>query len=247
MESAYTRLLVSARLAIDIVFVVLIILAIAITAIVLAKILTDTFSLNLLGSKGEGISLVITDPDAENQPQAESDTPPRPTLPSLQDGGADGNADPSKLESIEDSQYLEGGQFIEVVYGSSPVILPITWGAVIGAVIWRGKVRSQWSKQGYDYDTFRLVAKMRGSPTRQRLLDSLKDDQKNKLQLAKELGVDWKTIDNHIVMLLEARLVEERNIVGTTRYYSLTENGERVLSLLAASEDRGSNVPGEEK
>ncbi|MEP0826212.1 MAG: helix-turn-helix transcriptional regulator [Nitrososphaera sp.] len=76
---------------------------------------------------------------------------------------------------------------------------------------------------------------------RQRLLDSLRNAQKNKLQLAKELNVDWKTIDNHIDMLLEARLVEEKNRIGTTRYYSLTRSGEKVLSLLAASEDKESN------
>src|SRR5690606_15819150 len=139
--------------------------------------------------------------------------------------------------SVEDS----GAQFVEAVYGSSPIILPITWGAFIGTVIWRGKVRSQWNSHGYDYDTFRLVAKMRGSPMRQRLLDSLRNAQKNKLQLAKELNVDWKTIDNHIDMLLEARLVEEKNRIGTTRYYSLTRSGEKVLSLLAASEDKESN------
>lgn len=228
-------MLIYAKLGIDIIIIVLIILAVAITAIVLGKIVTDAFSLELPGI--EEISLVMTDPDIENQ--SREGTSPRPSLP---DSGTEESPYLADVERFEESRAGEDEQLIDVVYGSSPVILPVTWGAVIGAVIWRGRVRSKWSKQGYDYETFRLVAKMRGSPMRKRLLDSLKGGQKNKLQLAKELGVDWKTIDNHIVMLLEARLVEERNVVGTTRYYSLTESGERVLSLLAASEDQGNNI-----
>lgn len=119
---------------------------------------------------------------------------------------------------------------------SSPVIPPITWGAVAGAVIWRGRVRSKWSRQGYDYDTFRLISKMRESQTRIKLLNAIRDERKNKLQPAKELDVDWKTIDNHTDLLLQARLIEESAAVGTARYYSITESGKKVLSLLASDE-----------
>lgn len=244
----------SSRLVIDIVFVVLVILAISITAVVLSKALADTFSPNLLASKSEDTSLVITDPDINNQAKIDDGAPPRPTLPNLPDGDYGTSTDPpdTQLEVVETGHYVasvtdSGRQFLETVYGSSPILLPVTWGAVIGAVIWRGKVRSQWNRHGYDYDTFRLIAKMRGSPMRQRVLDSLRDEQKNKLQLAKELDVDWKTIDNHIEMLLEARLVEEKNRIGTAKYYSLTKNGERVLSLLAASQDQESNMLGNGK
>lgn len=246
--------MVSSRLVIDIVFIVLVIMAISITAVVLARVLTDTFAPDLLASKSEDTSLVITDPDINNQPPIDGDAPPRPALPGLTDGDPDTSEDPTdaRLKSVETGQYVatvtdSSGQFAEAAYGSSPIVLPITWGAVIGAVIWRGKVRSQWNRQGYDYDTFRLVAKMRGSPMRQRLLDSLREVQKNKLQLAKELDVDWKTIDNHIDMLLEARLVEEKNRIGTAKYYSLTRSGERVLSLLAASDDGAHNISGDNR
>jgi predicted transcriptional regulator len=74
---------------------------------------------------------------------------------------------------------------------------------------------------------------MRGSPTRIRLLNAINNSSKNKLQLAKELGVDWKTIDNPIVMLLQSRLVEEKTVVGTSKYYAITHNGAKVLSLLS--------------
>jgi DNA-binding transcriptional ArsR family regulator len=126
---------------------------------------------------------------------------------------------------------------------SAPAILPITWGAVAGTLIWRGKVRSQWHRQGYDYDMFRLVASMRGSATRVELLNAVVHLPKNKLQLAKELGVDWKTIDNHVEVLLKNGLVEERMAIGTSRYYGATRNANKVLSLLLSSDSSGPTGP----
>lgn len=121
------------------------------------------------------------------------------------------------------------------IYESSPYILPISWGAVAGTLIWRGKVRSTWCKQGYDYDIFRLVARMRGSPIRVKLLNSMSTS-KNRLQLASELDVDWKTIDNHITILTKNGLVQQITSVGTSRYYVVTEHGKRVLSLLSSDD-----------
>jgi len=214
--------LLSSRLAIDIVFIALVIVAVTITAIVLTRAMTGIFSGNFIESNSaapqaqktgqdNGFSLTITDPDANSDNSREL-APMEPQPPA---------------------------QISDTVYDSSAYILPITWGAVGGTLIWRGKVRPAWSKQGYDYDTFKLVARMRGSPTRIRLLNAINNSSKNKLQLAKELKVDWKTIDNHIAMLLQSRLVEEKTVVGTSKYYAITRNGEKVLSLL--SDDQAAN------
>lgn len=79
---------------------------------------------------------------------------------------------------------------------------------------------------------------MRGSQVRVRLLNQLSLP-KNKMQLAKELDVDWKTIDNHMELLLGSGLVQEMTQVGNAKYYAISEHGRKVLSLL---EDSGSNV-----
>ncbi|HKU49552.1 MAG TPA: hypothetical protein VJP79_06355, partial [Nitrososphaera sp.] len=134
-------------------------------------------------------------------------------------------------DSAPQSYYYD--DYYHPVYDSSPFILPITWGAVAGTLMWRGKVRSAWCKQGYDYDTFRLMARMRGSPIRVKLLNNI-TTAKNRLQLAKEFGVDWKTIDNHIELLARNGLIREMTVVGTYRYYIITEHGKRILALLAA-------------
>lgn len=216
--------MLSTKVAIDIVFIVLVAIAVVITAVVVARAITDAFSVNLNSEQAQTkilqessepeARLTITDPDAELQEDQALDfaiTTEQVVAPSPAD------------------------QVAATIYGSSPVILPITWGAVAGTLIWRGKVRSAWSRQGYDYDTFKLVTNMRGSPMRVRLLNAINSSPKNKLQLAKELDVDWKTVDNHIEMLLQSRLVEERTVVGTARYYAITQAGMKVLSLLSTT------------
>lgn len=150
-----------------------------------------------------------------------------PSVNDYQEGsGTSYSSQQSNLES----------EFSTSVYENAPYMLPITWGAVAGTLIWRGKVRSTWSSQGYDYETFRLVVRMRGSPIRVKLLNSVATA-KNRLQLADELDVDWKTIDNHMEILTRSGLVQEKAIVGTTRYYVLTEHGRRILLLLANGEE----------
>ena len=223
----------SARIVIDIVFVALVIIAISISAVVLARAVTNTPATleensgaeteNLESKSAEETRMIITGSDENPLPDLNRD--PGPIEDQLY-----------AVETAKESSSLLDDPVVSYIYESSPVILPITWGAVAGTVIWRSKVRSKWSRQGYDYDTFRLISKMRGSPMRIKLLNAVRDGRKNKLQLSKELDVDWKTVDNHAEMLLQARLIEESDVVGTARYYSITENGKRVPSSLAADE-----------
>jgi len=219
----------SAKLAIDIVFIALLVVAVSITAVVLARAVTDAFSGSYLGQQSAQTGGVVDSPEES-----------RPTV-TEQDSESQQGEDQVLEFTLTDEQLVAqnpADQLSAAIYGSSPFLLPITWGAVAGTLIWRGKVRSAWSRQGYDYDTFKLVAKMRGSPMRIRLLNAVSGGPKNKLQLAKELEVDWKTVDNHVEMLLQGRLVQERTVVGTARYYAITHDGMKVLSLLSGGSNK---------
>lgn len=157
------------------------------------------------------------------------------------DDELDGNLDPEFVPDLL-VEPRNGGlvdhPIVNSLYYSSLVILPITWGAVVGALIWRGRIRSQWSKEGYDYDTFKIVARMRGSSTRIKLLNVIISEEKNKHQIAKEIGIDWKTVDNHVKMLMQNRLIEEK-LVDASKYYTITPNGRKVLALLSDGETIG--------
>ena len=60
----------------------------------------------------------------------------------------------------------------------------------------RGKTRNRWTGSGMCAGVYELLVQMKGGPTRARLL-ALLAEPKNKLQLANELGIDWKAVAKH--------------------------------------------------
>jgi DNA-binding transcriptional ArsR family regulator len=72
---------------------------------------------------------------------------------------------------------------------------------------------------------------MKGGKTRVNLLESL-EEPKNKLQLAKELKMDWKAVDRHIEILLKNGLITVSDSIGNVKYYSLAAKGREILKLL---------------
>jgi len=86
---------------------------------------------------------------------------------------------------------------------------------------------------------FKMLARMRGSPIRVALLTSISNSASTRAQLAGNLDVDWKTIDNHIDVLSKNGLVQEIGAFETSRYFAITEQGRRVLSLLLTLDSDG--------
>jgi predicted transcriptional regulator len=107
----------------------------------------------------------------------------------------------------------------------------ISWVGFAGALIWRGHIRSVWSRSHFSYDTFRLIISMRGAQTRLKLLHNLSGP-RNKLQLATALGIDWKAVDKHVQMLEKNGLIQRTDTSGTTIFYEVTDKGRRLLDVL---------------
>src|SRR5208282_131837 len=106
-----------------------------------------------------------------------------------------------------------------------------SWAGFAGALIWRGHIRSVWSKSHFSYDTFRLIVSMRGAQTRLKLLHNL-NGPRNKLQLATALGIDWKAVDKHVQVLEKNGLIQPTTTSGTTTFYEVTDKGRRLLEVL---------------
>lgn len=117
------------------------------------------------------------------------------------------------------------------IYVNSPYLATSSWILFVFALIWKGTIRSIWSRNGYDYDTFKLFVKMRGSPTRVRILQNLFVP-KNRSQLANECGVDWKAIARHVDTLIKHNFIKEIIMYGNARYLMITDEGKKVLELL---------------
>jgi hypothetical protein len=55
---------------------------------------------------------------------------------------------------------------------------------------------------------------------------------KNKLQLSKDLGIDWKAIDRRVDRMLKFGLVQVVDTAGTSTTFVLSQKGANALSLL---------------
>jgi DNA-binding transcriptional ArsR family regulator len=134
----------------------------------------------------------------------------------------------SLVESTAPSQ--PASQFLS---GNSLIMTTMSWiqNDEEDAWIWRGKVRSRWESVGFDSGIFELFMRMKGAKTRLSLLDALCVP-KDRMQLAQQLGLDWKAIDYHIVRLSRHGLVHEDHAFGKVKLYRLTALGETLLRLV---------------
>jgi DNA-binding MarR family transcriptional regulator len=83
---------------------------------------------------------------------------------------------------------------------------------------------------GFGSEVFELFMKMKGGATRIKVLNTLSTP-KDRLQLAEELGVDWKTVDRHVQILNRYGFVREQAAYGTVRLYEVTPVGRMLLNL----------------
>jgi hypothetical protein len=131
-------------------------------------------------------------------------------------------------------QYFGEGSF---------ALAPGSWIFVGGLWIWRGRMKSRWEALGFDSEVFELFVRMRGGKTRVKLLNSLMIP-KDRFELAKELGLDWKAVDRHVMMLDKYGFVHEQKAYGRVRIYELTSVGKMLLQLLQNlnEEERADNI-----
>lgn len=114
---------------------------------------------------------------------------------------------------------------------SNSLPLSIASWASIGALVWRGKIKKIILENGFDYDLFFIMLKMKGSVTRLNILNSLTYP-KNRKQIAEILEIDWKAVDRHVDVLLKHQLINEMTKVGNSVFYIRNEKGNKLLEVL---------------
>jgi len=116
-------------------------------------------------------------------------------------------------------------------YWLTPAVWSLTLG--LGAWVWKGKTRMAWTTTGFDKDVFKLLMRMKGGASRMKVLNALSASPKDRLQLSRELKLDWKTIDRHIAILHNHGLIEERGTFGNNiKIFVLTDRGKALAKLV---------------
>lgn len=85
---------------------------------------------------------------------------------------------------------------------------------------------------GFNREVFELFVRMRGGVTRLRLLNALAVP-RDRLQLARELGLDWKAVDRHVRILGKYGFIRENVAYGKVKMYGLTAMGRVLLELMS--------------
>ena len=125
-----------------------------------------------------------------------------------------------------------GGIRIQTLFTTWAYMALGSWIFIAATLAFKGIVKRIWCRSKLDYEVFKLLAKMRGSPTRVRILRLLEKPM-NRLMLAKELGLDWKAVDRHVEVLEKKDLIQRLGTrKGRGELYILTEKGRTALELL---------------
>jgi len=125
-----------------------------------------------------------------------------------------------------------GGIRTQTLFFTSAYTALGSWILVAATLAFKGIVKHLWCRSKLDYEVFKLLVRMRGSPTRVRILRLLEKPM-NRLMLARELGLDWKAVDRHIEVLEKHSLIQRAETKkGRGEFYALTEKGRKALELL---------------
>jgi DNA-binding transcriptional ArsR family regulator len=76
-----------------------------------------------------------------------------------------------------------------------------------------------------------LIASTRGGPTRAKMLDALRKNPMNANQLAKNLKVDYRTVQHHIKILVNHRILTVVNKDSYGAVYFLSDELEQNILL----------------
>lgn len=134
------------------------------------------------------------------------------------------------LQSLT-SSINNANPFGELYARASFVAAPASWIAVVGVWVWRGRMRTKWQEVGFDREVFKLFMKMKGGGTRVQVLKNLRSP-KDRAQIAQELGLDWRTIDDHVKRLQNHGFIRAKSAYGNVKIYELTAMGNALLGLI---------------
>lgn len=77
-------------------------------------------------------------------------------------------------------------------------------------------------------DFYLLLSLSRGADSRKKILKALLSGSKNCSQIAKEVRLNWRTVNRHLQILAKENMVKSSGF-GQRKFYKLTLTGEKVI------------------
>jgi predicted transcriptional regulator len=88
------------------------------------------------------------------------------------------------------------------------------------------------SKNSCENEILILLLFSRGAESRKKILKVLRYSSKNCSQIAREVELDWWTVQRHLRRLLKEHIVEN-SAFGNSKYYRLTQKGKDAIKIIS--------------
>jgi predicted transcriptional regulator len=89
-------------------------------------------------------------------------------------------------------------------------------------------------KPSYETAVLVLLSLSRGAESRKKILSALLSEPKNCSQIAREVGLDWWTVQKHLRSLLKENIIKS-SAFGNSKFYKLSVVGEEAIRALQSS------------
>jgi DNA-binding transcriptional ArsR family regulator len=109
--------------------------------------------------------------------------------------------------------------------------------AIFGVTFYRKGISRKWRELGFDKEVFQLMINMRGAKSRLTLLNYL-GEPRQRAELSKLSGLDWKEVDREIDLLKRFGLITLYAESGSVKLYKLSEQGRLMLKLIVELRER---------
>ena len=90
---------------------------------------------------------------------------------------------------------------------------------------------SKPERANYETAVLVLLSLSRGAESRKKILIALLSGPKNCSQIAREVGLDWWTVQKHLRCLMKENLVKSSDF-GNSKFYRLTQKGEEAIKAI---------------
>ncbi|WNZ29200.1 MAG: winged helix-turn-helix transcriptional regulator [Candidatus Bathyarchaeota archaeon] len=82
-----------------------------------------------------------------------------------------------------------------------------------------------------------LLTLSRGAKSRRNIMKSLHCQPKNCSQIARDVKLDWWTVQRHLQRLMKDRMVKNSSF-GNIKYYRLSHNGKEIIRRLSSDDNK---------
>jgi DNA-binding transcriptional ArsR family regulator len=115
--------------------------------------------------------------------------------------------------------------------------LSVSSWAVFCVTFFRRGISRKWRRLGFDKEVFHLMVNMRGAGSRLMLLSYL-GEPRQRAELSKLSGLDWKEVDRELGLLQRFGLITLYAQSGSVKLYKLSEQGKLILKLIIELRER---------